>query len=177
MDPRVHHLQGEAERVKTSDLTALLGEFYREKAALVSRHIAGAALVSSYEFNNAYQYIINRDETHLDWLRSALADQGVTVPADVPARPTPAGRRGAELEKAVIEDDARLVREFVTTWTPRVAGMSHARHRKMLQIVLGESQEQQRFFDDMLRGRDDVLGRRHANTGTGGGVLAQRWRE
>lgn len=163
--------------MKTSDLQAMLDEFYRDKAALAARHVSGATHVSSYDFNNTYQYIVNRDETHLDWLRAALADQGLAVPTDVAAPPTPAGRRGADLERSVIDDDARLARAFVEKWTRRVDGMTHARHRRMLQIVLGESLEQQRFFDDMRGGRDDLLGRRHANTGTGGGVLATRWRE
>jgi hypothetical protein len=46
----------------------------------------------------------------------------------------------------------------------------------MLRLMLGETLEQKRFFDQALAGRLDLLGRRHATTGTGGGVLAQRWR-
>jgi hypothetical protein len=47
----------------------------------------------------------------------------------------------------------------------------------MLQVILGETAEHKRFFDQMLEGRDDLLGRRHANVGTGGGVLSTRWVE
>ena len=32
LDPRLHHLQGKAERVKPADLLDLLREFYRDKA-------------------------------------------------------------------------------------------------------------------------------------------------
>ena len=49
-----------------------------------------------------------------------------------------------------------------------------------MNVVLGETLEHKRFFDQMLAGREDLLGRR-ANgpkvKGTGDGVLPVRWLE
>jgi hypothetical protein len=55
--------------------------------------------------------------------------------------------------------------------------MTHARDRKMLELVLGEVAEHQRFFAQAAGGRLDLLGRRPEGAGTGGGVLARRWVE
>jgi hypothetical protein len=80
----------------------------------------------------------------------------------------------------LIEEDARDAGAFVSRWRDRVAALTHARHRNMMSVVLGETLEHKRFFDQMLAGRDDLLGRR-ANgpkvKGTGGGVLPVRWLE
>lgn len=160
-----------------AELTGLLQEFHREKAGLLAEHLAAAAAVSSYDFNNTYQYVINREETHVSWLRTALEELGVAI-ADHPVGPavTRSGR-GRDVERGLIVDDQRRTRDFVERWTPRVGAMTNARHQKMLRVILGETLEQVRFFDQMLEGRDDLLGRRHANVGTGGGVLSARWRE
>jgi len=163
--------------VTAAELRTLVDGFYREKQALLLRQAAGAERVSSYDFNNSYQYVVNRAEAQVAWLRSALEDLGLPVPPREGSVTLPQGGRGAAAERAVIEDDARRAHEFVARWTPRVAEVTHARHRRMLEVVLGETIEQARFFDQMLEGRDDLLGRRHANVGTGGGVLAMRWRE
>jgi hypothetical protein len=162
--------------VKSADLIALLQEFFCEKHGLRDRHVAGAHLVSSYEFNNTYQYIINREEAQLSWLRRALEDEGAAVPADWPASTVPAGK-GAALERATIEEDVRLMRAFRDRWSPRLDAMTHARHRAMLRVILGETDEQIRFFEQMIEGREDVLGRRMPGASTGGGVLSTRWVE
>jgi hypothetical protein len=50
----------------------------------------------------------------------------------------------------------------------------------MLGIILGETLEQKRFFDQIVAGRSDVLGRRAngpGSPGTGDGVMAVRWIE
>ena len=49
----------------SSDLPKLLSDFAAERVALVERHEASARAVSHYDFNNTYQYVINREETHL----------------------------------------------------------------------------------------------------------------
>ena len=41
----------------------------------------------------------------------------------------------------------------------------------MLNVILGETLEHKRFFDQALAGRADLLGRRADGAGTGGGVL------
>jgi hypothetical protein len=50
----------------------------------------------------------------------------------------------------------------------------------MVGVILGETLEQKRFFDQMIAGREDLLGRRAngpASPGTGGGVMGVRWVE
>jgi hypothetical protein len=44
----------------------------------------------------------------------------------------------------------------------------------MLELILGEVAEHQRFFSQAAAGRLDLLGTRQGK-GTGGGVLAVRW--
>ncbi len=56
----------------SKDLIALLQDAYREKVALRDRHVAGAALVPAYDFNNTYQYVIGREEHHVRWDRLIL---------------------------------------------------------------------------------------------------------
>jgi hypothetical protein len=162
--------------VTAAALAQLLLEAYRDKVALRDRHVAGARAVSSYEFNNTYQNIVVREEAQVSWIRHALEEAGIPVPADHAALPVPGGD-GRDAEQAVIADDSRLAQAFLDRWTPRVESMANARHRRMLQVILGETAEHKRFFDQMLEGRDDLLGRRHANVGTGGGVLPTRWVE
>ena len=41
----------------------------------------------------------------------------------------------------------------------------------MLHVILGETLEHKRFFEQALAGRTDLLGRRADGAGTGGGVL------
>jgi hypothetical protein len=84
---------------------------------------------------------------------------------------------GTDAARAVAADDARTAAEFLARWQPRVAAMTHARDRKMLELVLGEVAEHQRFFAQAAGGRADLLGRRPESAGTGGGVLPRRWVE
>jgi hypothetical protein len=162
--------------VTSAELTALLQEFYRDKAALRARHIAGAERVSDYDFNNTYQYVINREDVQISWLRATLEALGAQVPDSWPVLSVPGGS-GKGAERSIIEDDSTVMRQYRERWVPRVQTMTNARHRKMLEVILGEAVEQQRFFEEMQRGRDDLLGRRHASQGTGGGVLPTRWVE
>jgi hypothetical protein len=48
----------------------------------------------------------------------------------------------------------------------------------MMQVIIGETLEQRRFFEQILAGKDDLLGRRSngpGSPGTGDGVLPVRW--
>jgi len=161
--------------VKPTDLIAVLQDIYRDKLALLRRHERVAQMVSSYEFNNTYQQVIGRDENHLSWLRAALS--GLDVPPDDggPAPDVPAPAKGEAGARVLVEADASAAREFVARWRPRVQAISHARHRKMLDLMLGEVAEHQRFFEMAAAGRNDLLGRRPDTTGTGGGVMSTRW--
>jgi hypothetical protein len=172
----VHRLQAEAERVKPADLLAVLGEFHAEKLAMRQRHAAVARHVSSYSFNNAYQYVIAREDVHLSWLDAAIRELGGTPgEADEPRLPSPGRKPDSFLP--FVQEDAREAEAFVARWRPRVGEITHARHRSMLRVILGEVLEHKRFFDQVLSGRDDLLGRRMDGAGTGDGVLGVRWLE
>ena len=159
-----------------TELKAFLEEFYRDKLAVRNRHVAAARLIGSYEINNTYQYVVNRDDVQLSWLRSALAELGGTL-ADVPEPDVRSSGTAADRERGILAEDRDLSQQFVERWRPRVAKVTHARHRGMLGVILGETLEQKRFFDLALAGREDLLGRRPDGIGTGGGVLPTRWIE
>ena len=80
----------------------------------------------------------------------------------------------------LVQQDATDVAAFVARWRPRLEQIVNVRHRSLMQVVLGESLEQQRFFDQMTAGNDNLLGRRAngpGSPGTGDGVLGVRWLE
>jgi len=171
-----------------SDLLTLLQEFYKDKLTLLLRHEAAARHIGQYDFNNTYQYIINREEVQLSWLEAAIRELGGTLPesnAVTDAGRAPAGTAGRKgqrerdsVAQRLIDEDAREVQAFVDRWRPRVAGMSNARHAGMLQVILGEALEQKRFFEQALAGRTDLLGRRADVLGPSHGeVLPTRWIE
>ncbi len=165
--------------MKTPELRSLLEEFRREKLSMLLKHIAGARIVGQYDVNNTYQYIINREEAQLSWLSNAIAELGGPATADVPEPERTAQGKGAARAHAIIEEDARDCAAFVARWRPRVEAMDNARHRGMLRVILGETLEQQRFFEQGAAGRTDLLGRR-AEQIVGpaiGEVLPTRWVE
>jgi hypothetical protein len=158
-----------------TDLLALLQEFYREKLAMMLRHQAGAQLIGQYDFNNTYQYVVNREDVQLSWLATAIGELGATVP-DAPAPDR--GAAGKDGARRVFEEDARDAQAFVDRWAPRVQQMTNARHAKMLRVILGETLEQKRFFEQALAGQTDLLGRRPDHVGPRvGEVLPTRWIE
>ena len=165
-----------------SALLQLLTEFAADRLTLLLRHEAGARVVAHYDFNNAYQYVISREETHVAWLQSALAERGAGLPPacaaiDVPDGPKAGGRVDPASDHAILEDDARHLASFVERWRPRVAVMTQARHRIMLNVVLGETLEHQRLFQQAASGFEDLLGRRTGGVARTGGVLPTRWVE
>ena len=157
-------------------MLALLREFYQEKASLRQRHAAGARFVSNYDFNNTYQYIINREDLQLSWVRDAVEDLGGTV-QDVPEPPLSPSGKGEDAERALIRDDREAAQFFVDHWRDRIEGLTHARNRTMLRVILGETLEHRRFFEQAAAGREDLLGRRADGAGTPGVVLPTRWVE
>lgn len=160
--------------MKHAALLQLLREFYGEKSALRARHVAAARLVTDYDFNNAYQYVINREDVHLTWVHDALKDHGVTA-EDAPEPHIEAAGKKEDAQTRVIREDRDQVDAFVGRWRDRIEPMTNARLRTMLRIVLGETLEQKRFFDQALAGRTDLLGRRADGAGTKGAVLPTRW--
>ena len=160
-----------------NDLLALLHEFHREKLAMVLRHEAGARLVGQYDVNNTYQYVINREDMQLSWLSAAIADLGGSV-SDGVDTPGIVASKGADAAHAIIEGDAHEAQAFVDRWRPRVEAMTNARQRGMLRVILGETLEQKRFFEQALAGRTDLLGKREKQLGPAvGEVLPTRWVE
>jgi len=164
--------------VSSADLLSTLLEFHRERLTQRQRHVAVARHVSDYDFNNTYQNIIAREDVHLSWLEAAILELGGTSPT----LPEPA--LGAPIRKAdflpFVRDDAKAVEAHVALWRPRLSSMTNARHRSMVGVILGEALEHKRFFDLMLEGREDLLGRRSngpGRDGTGDGVLPVRWIE
>jgi hypothetical protein len=178
LDQGLHHLQGKAERVKPEQLLALLLDVHRDKLALLHRHEAGARVVGQYDFNNTYQNIIAREETHLSWLRAAIEGLGGQLPGTAPeSLPVPHEGKGDGATRAVLEDDARLVQAFVERWSSRIEEVTQARHKGMLRVILGEALEHRRFFEQAAAGRSDLLGRHLQPNAHQGRVLDRRWIE
>ncbi len=151
-----------------SELQLLLTELAEGRVALVERHEASARAVSHYDFS---------------WLQNALAEyKAVLPPAGVSTLPVPAAPKTtkkfeASAFRGILEDDTRSLGAFVEKWRPRVAHVTHARHRNMLNVILGESMEHKRFFEQAAAGFEDLLGRRTAGAERVGGVLPTRWLE
>jgi hypothetical protein len=175
-------VQGKAEVVTAQELHKTLSEFAADRIALLHRHEAGARVVSHYDFNNAYQYVINREETQLGWLRSALGEIGAALPGPaaalaMPEPPKPSRKHEAASYASILEDDVRHLTRFVESWSERVKTLTNARHRIMLQVILGESVEHRRLFEQAAAGFEDLLGRRTGGVARVGGVLPTRWVE
>jgi hypothetical protein len=160
--------------VKPTELVALLQECYRDRLALTEHHKAVAVHVPGYDLNNAYQYIINREETHLEWIASALEALGARLP-DPPPGPSLTIERGKDAWKSLLAEDVRLGRAFIEKWRPRVEALSHARNQTMLRLMLGEVQEQTRLIEQGLGGDANVLGRGGEGAGKRGVVAGARW--
>ena len=160
-----------------TDLLGLLQDFYRDKLTMLLRHEAGARLVVQYDANNTYQYIINREEAQLTWVSTAIAELGGTV-TDAAEPVREAKGKAAAAANAIFEEDGHDAQRFVDRWRPRIDEMNNARHAKMLRVILGETLEQKRFFEQALAGRHDLLGRRGEQVGPSHGeVLPSRWIE
>ena len=164
------------------DLRQMLTEFAAERLGLLQRHEAAARVVSHYDFNNTYQYVIAREETHISWLQSALAEFGVALPPptgtlSAPGAPKVGKKVSPDAFTNILDEDARSLGGFVERWRTRVDAMTHARHRTMLNVILGESLEHKRLFEQGASGDEDVLGRRTDGAERVGGVLPTRWME
>jgi hypothetical protein len=144
---------------------------------MMLRHQAAARLVAQYDVNNTYQYIVNREDVQLSWLETAITELGGVAAPQTGTPRTVSGRKG-DASRQVIEEDARDAQTFVDRWKPRVDAMLNARHAKMLRVILGETLEQKRFFEQAMAGRTDLLGKRGAQLAPSHGVvLPARWIE
>jgi hypothetical protein len=168
--------------VHQDELKKLLTEIAAERVGLLQRHEAAARVVSHYDFNNTYQYVISREETHVQWLQSALAEFGVALPPpgaapSAPSAPKASKKVDAATFRDILQDDTRGLTGFVQKWRERVGTMTHARHRTMVDVILGESLEHARLFEQAAAGMEDVLGRRTGGVARVGAVLPTRWME
>jgi hypothetical protein len=164
--------------MRTDELLAILREFHRDKLTLRQRHVAVARQVSQYDANNTYQYVINREDVHLSWLESAIVELEGTP--DTVGEPPLTRLVWNESILPLVAQDARDTDAFVKRWRARLDEVTHARHRNMMNVILGETLEQKRFFEQIAAGREDVLGRRAngpGSPGTGDGVMGVRWIE
>jgi hypothetical protein len=163
--------------VKQPELQHLLREFYLERLALLMQRESAARYVSDYDVNNAYQYVINREETHISWLQHALLDVGLEIPAD-PARPDiKPSRKGQDAVHELAGNDARSNVAFVSKWRDRIDTVTNARHKGMLGVVLGEMLEHKRLFEQAAEGRTDIIGRALPINERRGIVIDARWIE
>ena len=161
--------------MKPAELLDLLRAFYTDKSAMHQRHVAAARLVVDYNFNNTYQYVINREDLQLSWLRDVIPELGGSVPDDPPEPQINVAGKTADKQAAVVREDRDAAQAFVDRWRDKVERISNARNRNMLRVILGETLEARRFFDQMLAGREDLLGRRADGMGTPGEVIPTRW--
>ena len=164
--------------MRTESLLAVLRDFHRDKLTLRQKHVAVAKQVSDYDANNTYQYVIGREDVHLQWLEAAIDELGGT-PDDV-KEPSLPGLVWNESFKPLATQDSTDAATLVARWRARLDEVTHARHRSLMDVILGETLEQKRFFDQIAEGRGDVLGRRAngaGSPGTGNGVIGVRWIE
>jgi len=164
--------------MRTDELLAVLRDFHRDKLTLRQRHVAVARQVAQYDANNTYQYVINREDVHLSWLESAIIELEGTP--DTVAEPPLTRLVWNESIVPLVAQDGRDTGAFVSRWRPRLEEVTHARHRNMMNVILGETLEQKRSFEQIAAGREDVLGRRAngpGSPGTGDGVMGVRWIE
>jgi hypothetical protein len=167
----VHHLQGQTDFVTPVELQALLQEFHRETLALFNARQSHARSVAGYDANNGYQQVLGRQDVHLRWLADAIEALGGT-PVDTPVQVE--GNSAADGGRSLIESDVRSQQAFIDRWTPRVPTVTHARNRKMLQLILGEMNEHLRVLQQAAEGRTDLLGRHSDGKILRGQVIAAR---
>ena len=158
-----------------TELQALVRDFYLERLTLLMQHEASAEHVSDYDVNNAYQYIISREETHISWLQHALVDLGAQIPADPSAPNVTTSRKGDQAVADLAGEDARLNQQFVDKWRDRIEHVTNARHQGMLRVILGEMLEHKRTFEQSSEGRRDIIGKAMDIHERRGQVLGTRW--
>jgi hypothetical protein len=159
--------------VSEPTLAELVRDFYLERVSLLMRHEDVAQLVTDYDINNGYQYIIAREQTHLSWLQHALLDLGAPLVND-PARGNTLSAKG-DAWKSFAAEDARANAQFVEKWRAKVEAVSNARQKSMLKVVLGEMMEHKRLFDQAAAGNKNLIGTSLAINDHSGDVMPVRF--
>ena len=80
---------------------------------------------------------------------------------------------GGALE--LMQQDAAGALAFVDDWRERIERVTNSRHRGMLRVILGETLEHKRFFEQAVAGQEDLLGRRVDAGARRGEVMGSRW--
>jgi hypothetical protein len=169
--------------VKATELLDTLKQFHKQKLTLLRRHVASARYVIDYDFNNTYQYVINREEMHVQWVADAVEDVATALGQtelkldDVAEPEVSVNGKGKAAQSSVFAQDRDSAKAFVEKWRPIVDSLKHARHRTLLNVILGETLEHTRFFEQAAGGNLGLLGRRDGGETTGGEVLPVRWIE
>jgi bacterioferritin (cytochrome b1) len=167
----VYQLQGEAAGVKPTELLQLLQACAEQRLTLLNRHEAVARLVGNLDFNNTYQYVVAREETHLSWLQAAIEELGGVMPVNATLPAIDGGTSVGDL----FRQDASAAQAFVDWWQPKIEQVTNARHQGMLRVICGETLEHKRFFEQAFAGREDLLGRRLDAGPRRGAVIGSRW--
>ena len=154
-----------------AELLTFLNDFHRDTLALFKARQTNAQSVAAYDANNGYQQILGRQEVHLQWVRDAIAALGGTA-AD--SLDSVSGTASRETARSIIDADAADQKAFIDRWTPRLATVTNARHRKMLELILGEMKEHLRFLQQAAESRADLLGRHSDGKVLRGTVMAAR---
>jgi len=159
--------------VTPPELLQFLQDFYRETLTLVQDRQVNARSVADYNANNAYQQVLGRQDVHLSWLADAIAALGgaASSPGQSQDDALTSSQGNVTL---LIEADERHQTAFLERWTPRVRAVTNARHRKMLELILGEMAEHLRIIQQALTGQADVMGRSSAGKVLRGTVMAAR---
>ena len=153
-----------------AELLTFIQEFYQDTLGLFNARQGIARSVAGYDANNGYQQVLGRQEVHLRWLADAIAALGGTASES----PEQGGQLPTPNARALIERDAASQKAFIDRWTPLVPGITNARHRKMLQLILGETREHLRVLQQAAEGRADLLGRHSDGKVLRGSVIAAR---
>jgi hypothetical protein len=159
--------------VTPAELLELLQAVYRETLNLVQTRQVNARSVTHYDANNAYQQVLGRQDVHLRWLSDAIDSLGGAASSPGEAQDAAITTPRADVT-ALVGADARAQRAFIEQWAPRVQAITNARHRKMLELILGEMAEHLRVFEQALAGRSDLLGRHSDGKVLRGEVMATR---
>lgn len=154
-----------------TELLNFLNEFHRGTLELFKARQANAQSVAAYDANNGYQQVLGRQEIHLQWLRDAIAALGGTA-ADTLDQVS--GKASRETARSIIDADAAGQKAFIDRWAPRIAPVTNARHRKMLELILGEMKEHLRVLQQAAESRADLLGRHSDGKVLRGTVMAAR---
>jgi hypothetical protein len=157
--------------VTPGELLKLLNDFHRQTLELFKARQTNAQSVDAYDANNGYQQVIGRQEVHLRWLSDAIASLGDTA-AD--SADQISGTASRENIKSIIDRDAGNQKAFIDRWTPIVPTVTNARHRKLLELILGEMTEHLRMLEQAAESRPDVLGRHADGKVLRGTVIAAR---